>query len=197
YADRRARRGAPDAARGRNVLVGRGADAGRLRRDGGSSPRADLEPPAGGAARADRLDPARAPGNGGKRRSAGPMSARLAARHGATEERKLSKGYRPAEVEVEANHYARWEQAGYFAPSGRGEPYCIVIPPPNVTGTLHMGHAFQHTIMDALIRWHRMLGRNVLWQPGTDHAGIATQMVVERLLNAEGTSRQEIGRERF
>jgi len=109
----------------------------------------------------------------------------------------LSKGYRPAEVEIESNHYARWERSGYFAPSGRGEPYCIVIPPPNVTGTLHMGHAFQHTIMDALIRWHRMLGRNVLWQPGTDHAGIATQMVVERLLNAEGTSRQEIGRERF
>jgi len=109
----------------------------------------------------------------------------------------LSKGYRPAEVEIESNHYARWERAGYFAPSGRGEPYCIVIPPPNVTGTLHMGHAFQHTIMDALTRWHRMLGRNVLWQPGTDHAGIATQMVVERLLNAEGTSRREIGRERF
>ena len=109
----------------------------------------------------------------------------------------MSKGYRPAEVEIESNHYARWEQAGYFAPSGRGEPYCIVIPPPNVTGTLHMGHAFQHTIMDALTRWHRMLGRNVLWQPGTDHAGIATQMVVERLLNAEGTSRREIGRERF
>ncbi|MFS8609288.1 MAG: class I tRNA ligase family protein, partial [Gammaproteobacteria bacterium] len=109
----------------------------------------------------------------------------------------MSKGYRPAEVEVESNHYARWERAGYFAPSGRGEPYCIVIPPPNVTGTLHMGHAFQHTIMDALIRWHRMLGRNVLWQPGTDHAGIATQMVVERLLNAEGTSRRELGREKF
>ena len=109
----------------------------------------------------------------------------------------MSKGYRPAEVEVESNHYTRWERAGYFAPSGRGEPYCIVIPPPNVTGTLHMGHAFQHTIMDALIRWHRMQGRNVLWQPGTDHAGIATQMVVERLLNAEGTSRREIGREKF
>ena len=108
-----------------------------------------------------------------------------------------SKGYRPAEVEIGSGHYDRWEKAGYFAPAGAGEPYCIVIPPPNVTGTLHMGHAFQHTIMDALTRYHRMLGRQTLWQPGTDHAGIATQMVVERLLNAEGTSRREIGRERF
>jgi valyl-tRNA synthetase len=107
----------------------------------------------------------------------------------------MKKEYRPAEIESE--HYARWEQAGYFAPSGRGEPYCIVIPPPNVTGTLHMGHALQDTIMDALIRYHRMRGRNTLWQPGTDHAGIATQMVVERMLNREGTSRQELGRERF
>ncbi|HEU4617901.1 MAG TPA: class I tRNA ligase family protein, partial [Gammaproteobacteria bacterium] len=97
----------------------------------------------------------------------------------------MSKGYRPAEVE--AHHYRRWEEAGYFAPTGKGRPYSIVIPPPNVTGTLHMGHAFQHTIMDALIRYHRMLGCDTLWQPGTDHAGIATQMVVERLLNAEGT----------
>ncbi|HEX7080127.1 MAG TPA: valine--tRNA ligase [Gammaproteobacteria bacterium] len=109
----------------------------------------------------------------------------------------MSKGYRPAEVEVDAGHYERWEREGYFAPSGDGAPYSIVIPPPNVTGTLHMGHAFQHTIMDALTRYHRMLGRRTLWQPGTDHAGIATQMVVERLLAAEGTSRREIGRERF
>jgi valyl-tRNA synthetase len=107
----------------------------------------------------------------------------------------MTKGYRPADIE--ARHYQRWEKAGYFAPSGQGEPYCIVIPPPNVTGTLHMGHAFQHTIMDALTRYHRMRGRDTLWQPGTDHAGIATQMVVERLLNQEGTSRQAIGREAF
>ncbi|HLF11612.1 MAG TPA: class I tRNA ligase family protein, partial [Gammaproteobacteria bacterium] len=107
----------------------------------------------------------------------------------------MRKEYRPAEIE--SRHYARWEQAGYFAPSGRGEPYCIVIPPPNVTGTLHMGHALQDTIMDALIRYHRMRGRNTLWQPGTDHAGIATQMVVERVLAREGTSRRELGRERF
>ena len=107
----------------------------------------------------------------------------------------MNKEYRPAEIE--SRHYARWEQAGYFAPSGRGAPYCIVIPPPNVTGTLHMGHALQDTIMDALIRYHRMRGRNTLWQPGTDHAGIATQMVVERMLNREGTSRQELGRDKF
>ncbi|HEX5047250.1 MAG TPA: valine--tRNA ligase [Gammaproteobacteria bacterium] len=107
----------------------------------------------------------------------------------------MKKEYRPAEIE--ARHYERWEQAGWFAPSGRGEPYCIVIPPPNVTGTLHMGHALQDTIMDALTRYHRMRGRNTLWQPGTDHAGIATQMVVERLLEREGTSRKELGRERF
>jgi valyl-tRNA synthetase len=107
----------------------------------------------------------------------------------------VRKEYRP--TAIESRHYERWEQAGYFAPSGTGEPFCIVIPPPNVTGTLHMGHAFQDTIMDALTRYHRMRGDNTLWQPGTDHAGIATQMVVERLLNAEGTSRQALGRERF
>jgi len=107
----------------------------------------------------------------------------------------VSKGYQPSEIE--SRHYQRWEKSDYFAPSGKGEPYCIVIPPPNVTGTLHMGHAFQDTIMDALTRYHRMRGRNALWQPGTDHAGIATQMVVERLLNAEGTSRREIGRDEF
>lgn len=107
----------------------------------------------------------------------------------------MTKGYRPADIE--SRHYERWEKAGYFAPSGHGDPYCILIPPPNVTGTLHMGHAFGHTIMDALTRYHRMRGRDTLWQPGTDHAGIATQMVVERLLNQEGSSRRDIGRERF
>ncbi|HVJ29172.1 MAG TPA: valine--tRNA ligase, partial [Gammaproteobacteria bacterium] len=107
----------------------------------------------------------------------------------------MNKDYRPAEIE--GRHYARWEAAGYFAPAGSGAPYCIVIPPPNVTGTLHMGHALQDTIMDALTRYHRMQGRRTLWQPGTDHAGIATQMVVERLLQREGTSRTELGRERF
>ena len=107
----------------------------------------------------------------------------------------MNKDYRPAEIE--GRHYARWEAAGYFAPAGSGEPYCIVIPPPNVTGTLHMGHALQDTIMDALTRYQRMQGKRALWQPGTDHAGIATQMVVERLLAREGTSRTQLGRERF
>ena len=107
----------------------------------------------------------------------------------------MDKSYDPQNIEQ--RHYQRWEENGYFAPSGNGEPYCIVIPPPNVTGTLHMGHAFQDTIMDALIRYHRMQGRNTLWQTGMDHAGIATQMVVERQLNAEGKSRKDLGREKF
>ncbi len=103
--------------------------------------------------------------------------------------------YDPAHIE--ADWYQRWERQGLFRPRDAGEPYCIMIPPPNVTGTLHMGHAFQDTIMDALVRYHRMDGRNTLWQPGTDHAGIATQMVVERQLEAEGSDRHEVGRERF
>ena len=107
----------------------------------------------------------------------------------------MEKSYQPNEIEERI--YARWEEAGYFAPRGDGDPYCIMIPPPNVTGTLHMGHAFQDTIMDALTRYKRMQGFKALWQPGMDHAGIATQMVVERLLNSEGTSRRELGRDKF
>jgi len=107
----------------------------------------------------------------------------------------MDKTYAPGEIE--RRHYRRWEENGWFAPAGTGAPYCIMIPPPNVTGTLHMGHAFQDTIMDALIRYQRMMGRRALWQTGMDHAGIATQMVVERQLNAEGTSRADLGRERF
>ena len=111
----------------------------------------------------------------------------------------MDKTYDPHQVEK--RWYERWEREGYFVPSagpGNGaEPYCIMIPPPNVTGTLHMGHAFQDTIMDALIRYHRMNGRATLWQPGTDHAGIATQMVVERQINAEGLTRQALGRSAF
>jgi len=107
----------------------------------------------------------------------------------------MDKSYNPLEIEQRA--YARWEERGYFAPQGDGDPYCIMIPPPNVTGTLHMGHAFQDTIMDALTRYKRMQGSRTLWQPGMDHAGIATQMVVERLLNNEGTSRRDLGREKF
>ncbi|HEY0767432.1 MAG TPA: valine--tRNA ligase [Steroidobacteraceae bacterium] len=98
---------------------------------------------------------------------------------------------------IERRIYERWESHGWFAPSGHGAPFCIMIPPPNVTGTLHMGHAFQHTLMDALTRYQRMRGRDALWQPGTDHAGIATQMVVERQLNAQGIKRTDLTREAF
>ena len=107
----------------------------------------------------------------------------------------LDKTYSPKSIEQ--SHYQRWERNNWFAPSGKGDPYCIMIPPPNVTGSLHMGHAFQDTIMDLLIRYNRMCGKNTLWQPGTDHAGIATQMVVERQLNAENKTRHDLGRDEF
>ncbi|MBI5611458.1 MAG: valine--tRNA ligase [Gammaproteobacteria bacterium] len=107
----------------------------------------------------------------------------------------MSKAYDPHAIEQRI--YESWERAGYFSPRGAGEAYCIMIPPPNVTGSLHMGHAFNNTIMDALTRWHRMRGDNTLWQPGTDHAGIATQMVVERQLNVEGKTRHDLGRDAF
>ncbi len=110
---------------------------------------------------------------------------------------ELAKSFEPADIEK--RWYAQWESAGYFKASGHAEApaYCIMLPPPNVTGTLHMGHAFQHTLMDALTRYHRMAGDNTLWQPGTDHAGIATQIVVERQLDAQGISRHDLGREKF
>ncbi|WP_017446335.1 valine--tRNA ligase [Gayadomonas joobiniege] len=99
---------------------------------------------------------------------------------------------------IEQALYQAWEEKGYFKPAGQGDAYCIMIPPPNVTGSLHMGHAFQQTIMDALTRYKRMDGHNALWQMGTDHAGIATQMVVERKLAAEGQpDRHQLGREKF
>jgi valyl-tRNA synthetase len=107
----------------------------------------------------------------------------------------MDKAYTPGDIERRI--YERWESSGNFAPSGDGPAYCIMLPPPNVTGTLHMGHAFQHTLMDTLTRWHRMRGDSALWQPGTDHAGIATQMVVERQLAAENVKRHELGREKF
>ncbi|MER2527859.1 MAG: valine--tRNA ligase [Candidatus Competibacter denitrificans] len=107
----------------------------------------------------------------------------------------MDKTYEPHAIEQ--RWYAFWEERGHFAPSGQGAPYCIMIPPPNVTGTLHMGHAFQDTIMDALTRYYRMKGYNALWQPGTDHAGIATQMVVERQLAGEKKTRHDLGREAF
>ena len=93
-----------------------------------------------------------------------------------------------------------WESRGYFAAgvdTAKSDNFCILLPPPNVTGTLHMGHGFNQTLMDALTRYHRMRGDNTLWQPGTDHAGIATQIVVERQLDAEGISRHDLGREKF
>lgn len=107
----------------------------------------------------------------------------------------MEKTFQPAELEQ--RWYRSWEAAGYFAPQGGAEPYCVMIPPPNVTGSLHMGHGFQETIIDALVRYHRMAGYDTLWQVGTDHAGIATQMVVERQLAAEGTDRHQLGREAF
>ncbi|KRW62547.1 valine--tRNA ligase [Pseudomonas sp. TTU2014-080ASC] len=107
----------------------------------------------------------------------------------------MDKTYQPHAIETAL--YQNWEANNYFAPQGSGEPYTIMIPPPNVTGSLHMGHGFNNSIMDALIRFRRMQGRNTLWQPGTDHAGIATQMVVERQLAAEGIGRHDLGREKF
>ncbi|NYS60589.1 valine--tRNA ligase [Vreelandella salicampi] len=108
----------------------------------------------------------------------------------------MEKTYQPEQIET--RWYERWEADNRFAPSGQGTPFSIMIPPPNVTGSLHMGHAFQDTIMDTLTRWKRMQGNNTLWQVGTDHAGIATQMLVERKVAAEeGKSRHDLGREAF
>ena len=105
------------------------------------------------------------------------------------------KPYDPSEIEQKL--YQEWEDSGLFEPGDGSEPYSLAIPPPNVTGTLHMGHGFQNAIMDCLIRYYRMSGKNTLWQVGTDHAGIATEMVVERRLNAKGKSKDDIGREAF
>jgi valyl-tRNA synthetase len=107
---------------------------------------------------------------------------------------ELAKSFEPHDIE--ARWYPVWESRGYFAASVSPDKpaFCIQLPPPNVTGTLHMGHAFQQTLMDALIRYHRMRGFNTKWVVGTDHAGIATQIVVERQLEAEGKKRQDLGR---
>ncbi|MFK8066842.1 MAG: valine--tRNA ligase [Gammaproteobacteria bacterium] len=107
----------------------------------------------------------------------------------------MKKTYDPHAIEQ--RWYSQWEEKDYFKPTGEGEPYSIMLPPPNVTGSLHMGHAFQDTLMDILIRYHRMKGDNTLWQCGTDHAGIATQMVVERQLSEKDQSRHDLGREEF
>ncbi len=109
----------------------------------------------------------------------------------------LPPRYNPAETEDK--WYALWEERGYFsaAPDPATKPFSIVIPPPNVTGILHMGHALNNTLQDILIRYHRMKGNTALWMPGTDHAGIATQNVVEKTLAKEGLTRMDVGREKF
>ena len=111
---------------------------------------------------------------------------------------ELEKSFEPKHIE--SRWYPEWENSGYFKAGldpNKSESFCILLPPPNVTGTLHMGHGFNQTLMDALTRYHRMKGDNTLWQPGTDHAGIATQIVVERQLDAQGVSRHDLGREKF
>jgi valyl-tRNA synthetase len=111
---------------------------------------------------------------------------------------ELEKSFEPKKIE--SHWYPEWERSGYFKAgldSSKSKAFCILLPPPNVTGTLHMGHGFNQTLMDALTRYHRMKGDNTLWQPGTDHAGIATQIVVERQLDAQGISRHDLGREKF
>jgi len=110
----------------------------------------------------------------------------------------MDKTYDPHSLEQ--RWYKTWEQRGYFAPATDASTdtnHCIMIPPPNVTGSLHMGHGFNNTIMDTLTRYHRMKGDKTLWQPGADHAGIATQMVVERQLEADGKNRHDLGRDAF
>lgn len=107
----------------------------------------------------------------------------------------MDKTYSPEAIEQ--SYYQKWENQNYFQPKGDGKRFSIMLPPPNVTGSLHMGHGFQHTIMDALTRYHRMLGDKTLWQPGTDHAGISTQLVVEKQLEAQGIARKDLSREQF
>lgn len=107
----------------------------------------------------------------------------------------MDKTYSPQTIE--AHWYQTWEAKGYFAPKGKDDAYCIMLPPPNITGSLHMGHGFQHTLMDALIRYKRMSGHKTLWQPGLDHAGISTQMVVERQLEGSGKKRTDFTRDEF
>jgi valyl-tRNA synthetase len=112
--------------------------------------------------------------------------------------KELAKTFSP--VDIEAKWYRYWESNGYYKmgeDESKLDSFSILLPPPNVTGTLHMGHGFNQTLMDMLTRYHRMKGENTLWQPGTDHAGIATQIVVERQLDQKGISRHELGREKF
>jgi len=110
---------------------------------------------------------------------------------------ELPKQYNPLESEAKWQEY--WEESGVFVAESQSDrdPYCIMIPPPNVTGSLHMGHAFQEVLIDILIRYHRMRGFNTLWLPGTDHASIAVQTILDKQIKAEGKTNQEIGREKF
>ena len=107
----------------------------------------------------------------------------------------MEKNYSPNDIEQTC--YELWESRRYFEPHGDKDPYCIMLPPPNVTGSLHMGHGFQHTLIDTMIRYQRMTGRSTLWQPGTDHAGIATQLVVETQLEQQGLARKDMSRDDF
>ena len=107
----------------------------------------------------------------------------------------MDKQYKPRDIEQKI--YESWEKHKCFLPKDSASKFSIVLPPPNVTGTLHMGHAFQHTIIDVLVRYHRMLGKSVLWQPGTDHAGIATQLVVENRISNSGINPKTLSREEF
>src|SRR5438067_9532330 len=108
---------------------------------------------------------------------------------------EMPKAYNPAAVE--ARLYEMWEKAGYFTPRHDGEPYTVIMPPPNLTGELHLGHAMMDTVEDILVRWRRMQGRETLWLPGVDHAAIAVHTLIERQLAAEGKNRRDIGREAF
>src|SRR5512147_1180147 len=121
----------------------------------------------------------------------------MTAKTSAASPTELAKSFEPATIET--RWAPEWEKRGYFAAGldPTRPAFSIQLPPPNVTGRLHMGHAFNQTIMDALTRYHRMRGFNTLWLPGTDHAGIATQIVVERQLEAQGSSREALGREQF
>jgi valyl-tRNA synthetase len=110
-------------------------------------------------------------------------------------DRTMEKTYVPAAIEQ--SRYKFWENHHYFEPRGEGQPFCIMLPPPNVTGSLHMGHGFQHTLIDTVIRYRRMMGDKTLWQPGTDHAGISTQLIVEAQLEKQGLSRKNLSREEF
>ena len=202
-AHRGRQRGARAAAPGRRRRAGsarararaRGARAPRARggpRDRGESRAAEHGARPGGRQRARRAHDQRDPdGARGGRRFGGARAV------DPDEALVLDKSFNPAGIEQ--RWYQRWEaRAGFAIATIAGTPaYCIQLPPPNVTGTLHMGHAFQQTLMDALIRYHRMRGYNTNWVVGTDHAGIATQIVVERQLQDEGKTRHDLGREKF